>query len=651
MYYTILWQTIITFNKVFTTLKNKQLHCIKLHTGLSDEGCSVPDEVENDEEGGLVNTNERVREVMQSIPDITEEVTITSLPTDMEESEVIASFMSQGCGCNKKCNSQFTTEYVTSMRATCAELSHSELDMAILGQLSAFVNTSAEVSTASRHKERERKKSYTSFLHQGKPVCSRMFQFLHGIGIKRLKNLTKAVKENGLTPRVHGNTKRKPKHALSYTTTEFVVRFLFNYAEQNALVLPGRVPGYSRTDIQLLPSSVSKRAVWRVYREAVGTVHAVAYSTFCLLWRTLVPSIVICKESVRAHFVTNGDFSPPQLASSTPHNSKDIKVHYSFDYAQQVHYPSDPLQPGPIYFLTPRKCTIFGVNCEAIPRQVNFLTDEAGDCGKGANAVVSRIHYFFAQHGLGEKHVYLHADNCTGQNKNNCMIQYLMWRVLTSRHTNITLSFLPVGHTKFSPDWCFGLFKRQYRRTKVSSLQSIAEVVNNSAECNHAQLVSREDGTTIAPTYDWADFFATRFKKITGIKKYHHFRMSSSAPGCVFVKEQYDSREEKLELLKEPWNPSADTLPSVIPPRGLSLERQWYLHEQIRPFCAEEDKDTTCPRPSAPKPAGSRAGTPHLPDRTLADQEETAGTPPPKRRRVCGICKEPGHDKRNCLKK
>ena len=246
------------------------------------------------------------------------------------------------------------------------------------------------------------------------------------------------MKENGLTPRVHGNTKRKPKHALSYTTTEFVVRFLFNYAEQNAIVLPGRVPGYSRTDIQLLPSSVSKRAVWRVYRESVGTVHAVAYSTFCLLWRTLVPSIVImkprsdlcwkcqqnstaimrtanasdaeksstidgalehlrivklersfyksicgeCKESVQAHFVTNGDFSPPQLASSTPHNSKTSKVHYSFDYAQQVHYPSDPLQPGPIYFLTPRKCTIFGVNCEAIPRQVNFLTDEAGDCGK-----------------------------------------------------------------------------------------------------------------------------------------------------------------------------------------------------------------------------------------------------------------------------
>ena len=50
-----------------------------------------------------------------------------------------------------------------------------------------------------------------------------------------------------------------------------------------------------------------------------------------------------------------------------------------------VHYPSNPFQPGPIYFLTPRKCGLFGVCCEGIPRQINFLIDEAVDTGKGAN--------------------------------------------------------------------------------------------------------------------------------------------------------------------------------------------------------------------------------------------------------------------------
>ena len=36
----------------------------------------------------------------------------------------------------------------------------------------------------------------------------------------------------------------------------------------------------------------------------------------------------------------------------------------------KVHYPSDPLQSGLMYFLTPRKCTIFGVSCESLPRKV-----------------------------------------------------------------------------------------------------------------------------------------------------------------------------------------------------------------------------------------------------------------------------------------
>ena len=31
---------------------------------------------------------------------------------------------------------------------------------------------------------------------------------------------------------------------------------------------------------------------------------------------------------------------------------------------------------------TPQKCAIFGVCCEAIPRQINFLIDEAFDTGK-----------------------------------------------------------------------------------------------------------------------------------------------------------------------------------------------------------------------------------------------------------------------------
>lgn len=230
-----------------------------------------------------------------------------------------------------------------------------------------------------------------------------------------------------------------------------------------------------------------------------------------------------CENQTRAHFDDDGEFQPPPLASQIPANLGDFKAHYSFDYAQQMHFPSDPMQPGPIYFMVPRRCSVFGMCCEAIPREVNFLCDEAGDCGKEANTVVSQLHYFFKHHGLGEKEVFLHADNCTGQNKNNCMLQYLVWRAIIGRHTQVTLSFLVVGHTKFAPDLCFGLFKWLYRRSRVGCLQDIAQVVNESAHCNSAQLNVREDGTVIVPTFNWTDFFTPHLKKIIGIKQYHHF--------------------------------------------------------------------------------------------------------------------------------
>ena len=107
-----------------------------------------------------------------------------------------------------------------------------------------------------------------------------------------------------------------------------------------------------------------------------------------------------CSSSIRAYYTNGGNFEPPLPSACIECNSIPIKAHYSFDYAQQVHFLSDPMQPGPIYFLTPRKCSIFGVNCEALPRQVNFLTDECGETGKGANTVISRILYNFETHGM-----------------------------------------------------------------------------------------------------------------------------------------------------------------------------------------------------------------------------------------------------------
>ena len=113
-----------------------------------------------------------------------------------------------------------------------------------------------------------------------------MFLVLHGIGKKRVNNLSKSLTENGLTPQVHGNVNNRSEHALSFSSIEYVVRFLISYSEEHSSLLPGRIPGYKQSDIQLLPSSTTKQAVWRVYHtaaEAESQIHSVAYSTLCYL--------------------------------------------------------------------------------------------------------------------------------------------------------------------------------------------------------------------------------------------------------------------------------------------------------------------------------------------------------------------------------
>ena len=53
-----------------------------------------------------------------------------------------------------------------------------------------------------------------------------------------------------------------------------------------------------------------------------------------------------------------------------------LQMHYSFDHAQQVHFPNNPQQRGPAYFLTAKKCQLFGVACEPLRTQVTYLIDE-----------------------------------------------------------------------------------------------------------------------------------------------------------------------------------------------------------------------------------------------------------------------------------
>ena len=118
--------------------------------------------------------------------------------------------------------------------------------------------------------------------------------------------------------------------------------------------------------------------------------------------------------------------------------------------------------------------------------------------GKGASAII-QCSIIFSIHGFGERCVHLHAGNCVGQNKNRFVIYYLMWRVMAGLHDEATISFLPVGHTKFAPGWCFSLIKQCFRRTKIGDLDDIANCMSLSSVVNVPQPVGSLDGTVFVP--------------------------------------------------------------------------------------------------------------------------------------------------------
>ena len=259
---------------------------------------------------------------------------------EREETVKIQKFLNDGCGCDLvsgSCSSTFSAESIESYRSQCSELSRAELDMAILGQLSAFTNTStlSVHSTKHRHTPTNRQRTYVHFFHGGRRVCKKMFLFLHTISDKRFRNLQDSWRENGLTPRRHGNTRRLPANTVNFADTQKAVEFLHTYAEANAILLPGRIPGYKRTDVQLLPSSTTKRQVWQQYCSSLhdlsNTHHQVAYSTFCSIWRHVVPQIMVTKPMSDLCWICQSNSMAILRAANLPEEQKsEVRKHSNF---------------------------------------------------------------------------------------------------------------------------------------------------------------------------------------------------------------------------------------------------------------------------------------------------------------------------------
>ncbi len=159
-----------------------------------------------------------------------------------------------------------------------------------------------------------------------------------------------------------------------------------------------------------------------------------------------------------------------------------------------------------------------------------------------------------------------------------------------------------VGHTKFSPDRHFGVFKKSFRVSSVSSLIEVKSVVERSS-ANVPQTIKDSNGDVLVPFYQWSAFLSQFFRSIPNITSYHNFKVSSGKCGTVLCSLYSDSTPQEFDILKPGVSGQTTSMPekTIIP--GLDNKRQWYLYENIRMHCKSTlAADLTCPKPELPKP-------------------------------------------------
>ena len=145
------------------------------------------------------------------------ERTIEASDQDVEQ------YIGEGkCGCQKggsgqPCSVCLSTSDVTAYKLDMSELDRTELDLVVLVQLQSGMHSdNLLTNTRGATKPLVRQQSTYNYSFKGQSICREMFLFLHGISKERLYNLAHHLVANGVVPRIHGNTKRTPKHACSF---------------------------------------------------------------------------------------------------------------------------------------------------------------------------------------------------------------------------------------------------------------------------------------------------------------------------------------------------------------------------------------------------------------------------------------------------
>jgi hypothetical protein len=277
-------------------------------------------------------------------------------------------------------------------------------------------------------------------------------------------------------------------------------------------------------------------------------------------------------------------------------SDSDRPIVLSFDYAQNLEIPHDPLQPQKFYFTSRLKAYQFGVVNEELDIHTHYIYSEYVS-GKGADEVASMLlHYIKNELKRNSRHLILWADNCPGQNKNSTLYQLLAWLMEGGLYDVVELKFQVKGHTRNSVDRGFGITKRFYFKAPVWSMECLKRVLETSVDERRSLKIKAIIIDQTGVFLNFTDYFLKYlYIKIKGINDYHGLKASKNLLGKLicFKAEDPSTTYSQPVLLKE-------RIPCVLAPKplkGINVEKVTTFYKELRKFIPDPFKDILCPKP------------------------------------------------------
>ena len=286
------------------------------------------------------------------------------------------------------------------------------------------------------------------------------------------------------------------------------------------------------------------------------------------------------------------------------------------DMGQNVPLPSvEGDQFGDAYYMTPVNLYLFGVNDNSRPDghdHMNAYIWSEADGRRGANNIVSCLFKDFKKRGFFSSPnfgpLYMLADNCGGQNKNEDVFRFLMWLVEVHVFPSVSNMFFIKGHTNNACDRMFNLLKLALHLRNIYCFEDMVHHLNENEHISVKPIGSDE-------FFDFHLLLNSFYRMLeTGqTNRTHLFKICSALPTTLQKQDVADSvvREDNLLPTKRNRNAAHQTpedreekllsmLSSlvVLERPGMREVKQVELWSKWRPLIPEEFRDRICPKPS-----------------------------------------------------